>query len=114
MEMLDTLIETKIEADGKAQVKTLFDESAAAEMDFADACRDFVAAEKAFCKLNAVVRTDSAKDVCLWFDLLEERYLTEKRMWKLFIGGDRSRRTGRLYLEFREALLAGKSLRADA
>jgi hypothetical protein len=114
MEMLDTVVETRFTEDGKAQVRTLYDESDAAALNFALACEEFIRAEKAFCKLNAVVRTDSAADVCEWFDLLEARYETEKRVWTLFVGGDRSRRTGRLYLQFREALLAGRSLRADA
>ena len=38
----------------------------------------------------------------------------EKRVWQLFIGGDRSPRSGRMYLQFRETLLTGKSSRADA
>ena len=75
--------------------------------EFEDACRDFVAAEKAF---NAC----SQDDVCRWFDLLEERYLCEKRLWQMFIGGDRSLRTGHMYLAFREMLCTGKPLRVDA
>jgi hypothetical protein len=45
---------------------------------------------------------------------LEERYQTEKRVWRLFTAGDRSLRSGMMYLQFREALISGKVLRADA
>jgi hypothetical protein len=115
MEMFDELVETKISGDGKVTVKRyVTDEQQIAELDFKGACEAFVAAEKAFCKANATVRVDSSADVCRWWDLLEARYETEKRLWQLFIGGDRSLRSGRMYLQFRETLLAGKSSRADA
>ena len=77
MEMFDEVVETRI-ADGKAQVRTLFDEGDLAAMEFAEACEALVAAERKFEK------------------------------------SDRSPRTGRMYLQFREALLAGGKLRADA
>jgi hypothetical protein len=114
MEMFDEVIETTIKPDGTAEVKPLVTEEVAAEMEFAQACEAFVAAEKAFCKANATVRVDSSADVCRWWDLLEARYETEKRVWQLFIGGDRSPRSGRMYLQFRETLLSGRSTRADA
>jgi hypothetical protein len=53
-------------------------------------------------------------DVGLWFDLLEERYQCEKKVWTIFAAGDRSRYTGLMYLEFRAALFAGGKLRANA
>jgi hypothetical protein len=110
MEMFDEITEVRM-VNGKPRIP--FDQQVA-DIDFQQACEAFVAAEKAFCKANATVRVDVAADVCAWWDLLEARYETEKRVWQLFICGDRSPRTGRMYLQFREALLSGRSTRADA
>jgi hypothetical protein len=108
--MFDEVAEARM-VNGKPLIS---DERQVAELDFNDACEAFVAAEKAFCKANATVRVDVSADVCRWWDLLEARYKTEKKVWQLFIGGDRSPRTGRMYLQFRETLLSGRSTRADA
>jgi hypothetical protein len=90
------------------------DEQTLAEMEFSEACDALVMAERKFNKLDATVRTDSSADVYRWFDALEERYQTEKRVWELFTGGVRSRRMGMLYLKFRDSLFTGLPLRADA
>jgi hypothetical protein len=82
--------------------------------EFSEACDALIVAERKFNKLDATVRTDSSADVCKWFDLLEQRYLAEKRVWELFCAGERSRRMGMLYLRFRESLFTGLPLRADA
>jgi len=89
------------------------DEQTLADQDFAQACEAFVAAEKAF---NECAKKQGQPnfDVCLWWDLLEVRYQCEKRLWTLFINGDRSLRTGLMYLQFRESLFTGKKLRAEA
>ena len=110
MEIFDE-IKTARMINGKPFIS---DEQTIAEMDFKEACEAFVAAEKAFCKADATVRVNVSADVCAWWDLLEARYEAEKRVWQLFIGGDRSPRTGTMYLHFREALLSDKSTRADA
>jgi hypothetical protein len=90
------------------------DEQTLAEMEFSEACDALVMAERKFNNLDATVRTDSSADVCRWFDALEERYQTEKRVWELFTAGERSRRMGMLYLRFRESLFSGLPLRTDA
>ena len=115
MEMFDEVVETRI-ADGKAQVRTLFDEGDLAAMEFAEACEALVAAERSFEKIDrsAKAQLGIPDNLCAWFDSLEERYEAEKRLWNLFTAGDRSPRTGRMYLQFREALLAGGKLHADA
>jgi hypothetical protein len=82
--------------------------------EFSEACDALVKAERKFNRLDATVRTDSSSDVCKWFDALEERYQTEKRVWEMFTAGERSRRMGMLYLRFRESLFTGLPLRADA
>jgi len=114
MEMLDTQIETKITEDGKAQVRMLFSVGMVADLKFEAACRDFAAAERAFNEHAAKMKTENAPDVCRWFDLLEERYLSEKRVWTMFCGEHRDLRTGLLYLQFRAMLLEGRPLRANA
>jgi hypothetical protein len=115
MEMFDEVIETKIAPDGKITAKRLVtDEETIAELEFAEACRSFVVAEKRWKTLDATVRLDSSADVCEWWDRLEERYVCEKKVWRLFTARDRSPRSGKMYLQFRETLLSGRSTRADA
>ena len=82
--------------------------------EFKEACDAFIAAEKRFNKINLTVRLHETADTSEWWDSLEGRYLCEKRVWELFTAGERSPHMGRMYLGFRDALLHGKSLRADA
>jgi hypothetical protein len=117
MDMFDGTIETHVEPDGSAKSKRLIsDEETIRQMDFDDACESFVRAEREWEKQDAIAKRPGARptDVCKWFDALEERYQTEKRVWLLFTAGDRSLRSGMIYLQFREALLSNKVLRADA
>ena len=117
METFDKAVETHIAPDGKATVKRLVsDEETIRQMDFDDACEAFVRAEREWEKQDAIAKRPGARptDVCKWFDALEERYRAEKRVWLLFTAGDRSLRSGMMYLQFRDALLSTKALRADA
>ena len=105
MDLLDRInAAKKRHASGKSHVPD----------EFSDACDVLIVAERKFNKLDATVRTDSSADVCKWFDLLEQRYLAEKRVWELFCAGERTRAMGKLYLKFRESLFTGLPLRADA
>ena len=88
--MLDEVIERRLQAKNKQRVGD----------EFSEACDALVKAERKFDRLDATVRTDSSADACKWFDLLEQRYLAEKRVWQLFTAGERSRRMGMLYLRF--------------
>jgi hypothetical protein len=90
------------------------DEVQAEELDFAEACEDFIMAERKFNKIEATVRLDSSASVCEWWDCLERRYECEKRVWQLFTAGDRSPQSGKMYLQFRQTLLSGRSTRCDA
>jgi len=111
MEMLDE-IKTVQMVNGKPLIS---DEIQVAELDFAEACEDFIKAERKFNKIEATVRLNSSASVCEWWDSLEERYKCEKRVWELFTAGDRSPRSGRMYLQFRDSLLLdGKTLKANA
>ena len=53
MEMFDELTETRIEADGTAQVRTMYDEDALQPEAMREACGMFLTAERRFQKLNA-------------------------------------------------------------
>jgi hypothetical protein len=113
VEMFDE-IETTIRRDGTAEVKHTPAEETIAELDFQTACDQFVKAEKNFHKLDLTVRLHASADACDWFDALEARYLAEKKVWEIFTGGHRSPRMGRLYLEFRDSLIRGESLKPNA
>jgi hypothetical protein len=90
------------------------DEVQAAELDFAEACEAFILAEQKFEKIEATVKLRDSGSVCEWWDRLEERYVCEKKVWRLFTAGDRSPQSGKMYLQFRQKLLSGRSTRADA
>jgi len=49
-----------------------------------------------------------------WWDSLELLYHTGKTVWRLFVGPQPDVRSNRLYARFRELLLKGSSLKADA
>jgi len=115
----DKLIETMFGEVKEVHVKMVkgkpfvTDQAMLDEMEMQEACEAFVAAEQKFNKI-AARKMDANFDVCPWWDALEERYPCEKRVWTMFIQGDRSRRTGLMYLQFRETLFARGKLRADA
>ena len=92
------------------------DEAMLAEMKMQEAPEALVKAERNFERIDRTAKAQRGvpDNLCDWFDALEERYQAEKRLWQLFTAGDRSPRTGRMYLHFRETLLSGRSTRADA
>jgi len=107
--MFDELVETKISGDGKVAVKRH-----ASDEEFQEACDQFVIAEKRFSKINLHVRLHDSADTSEWWGAVERRYTCEKKVWEIFTAGERSPQMAKLYLKFRDALLAGKSLRAHA
>jgi hypothetical protein len=114
MEMFDTLVETKIEADGTAQVRTMCEEGDQSEA-MREACGMFLTAERKFQKLNS--NPDCVTDPKLnleWWDSLELVYRAEKTVWRLFVGPQPNPASNKLYAKFRALLLKGKSLNADA
>jgi hypothetical protein len=114
MEIFDTLVETKIEADGTAQVRTMYEEGDQSEA-MREACHAFVCAERRFRKLdeNPACVTDPRMNV-EWWDSLEILYRTDKTLWRLFVGSQPDMESNKLYAKFRALLLKGKSLKADA
>jgi hypothetical protein len=62
------------------------------EMEFAEACEEFVAAKRKWEKIDrrAKAQVGVPDNLCYWFDALEARYQPDKRLWPLFVGKDRS------------------------
>ena len=117
METFDELVETRISGSGKVTVnRRITDEETLAEMEFAEACDEYVRAARKFEKLDRIAKAQKGipDNLCAWFDALEEQYQADKRLWLLFVGADRSRRSNLMYCEYRKMLLSGEKLRADA
>ena len=91
------------------------DEQTVADMEFAEACDEYIRAAKKFEKLDRIAKAQNGipDNLCAWFDALEEQYQADKHLWLLFVGKDRSRRSNLLYCEFRNALLSSRKLHAD-
>ena len=115
MEMFDEQIATLIKADGTVEQKRWVTEDTLQSEAMDDACRAFVAAERRFRKLdeNPACVTDPRLNG-EWWDSLELLYRTDKTVWRLFVGPQPDPRSNRLYAKFRELLLKGSSLKADA
>jgi hypothetical protein len=114
MEMFDEITETRIAADGKAQVGTMYEGGDQSEA-MREACGMFLTAERKFRKLNA--NPDCVSDPRLnveWWGALEHVYRCERTVFRLFVGPQPDMRSNGLYAQFRELLLKGKSLKADA
>ena len=117
MEMFDELISTTIKPDGTAEVKPLATGETLAEAEFAEACDEYVRAARNFEKLDRIAKAQKGvpDNLCAWFDSLEAQYVADKRLWLLFVGADRSRRSNVMYCEYRRMLLlSGEKLRANA
>jgi hypothetical protein len=99
----------------KVDGKFVGDEELLAEMNMQEACGMFLTAERKFRKLNA--NPDCVSNPRLnveWWDALEHVYRCERTVFRLFVGPQPDMRSNRLYAQFRELLLKGKSLKADA
>jgi|SRR5215831_10081024 len=112
-ELVNSMFEEVIDVRMVNGRPMISDEQTLFDQDFAQACEAFKQAEEKFNRIAAQQGKPNF-DVCLWWDCLEERYQCEKRVWTMFIQGNRSLRTGLLYLQFRESLFTGKKLRTDA
>ncbi len=111
---------TKVEmVNGKPRVT---DEQTIAQMEreedsrrMEEACGMFLTSERKFQKLSAHpdVVTDPKLNIG-WWDALDDVYRKERTVWRLFVGPQPDMRSNRLYARFRELLLNGKKLTADA
>ena len=109
----DVKVTTVKTVNGKPYVS---DEQTLVEMNFAAACEAMIEAEKRFQRLDrrAQAQKGVPEDMVEWFDALESRYLTDKKLWELFTAGDRSVRSNKMYNVFRLTLLRGETSKADA
>jgi len=110
----DELISTTIKADGTVEERRVTEDTLQAEA-MQEACGAFLAAERKFRKINAHpdVVTDPRLNV-EWWDSLELVYRSEKTVWRLFVGSQPTMADNKLYAKFRELLLKGSSLNANA
>ena len=104
----------KIE-DGKVTVEREPTEDTLQAEAMQEACGMFLTAQRKFQKISAHpdVVTDS-KINCMWWDALESVYHADKALWRLFVGSQPTPAQNKLYNEFREMLLKGSSLKANA
>jgi hypothetical protein len=114
MNLFDEVVSAKIE-DGKVTVEREPTEDALKAEAMQKACGMFLTAERKFRKINAHpdVVTDPRLNV-EWWDSLELVYRAEKTVWRMFVGPQPDMRSNKLYARFRELLLKGSSLKADA
>jgi len=115
MEMFDEEVSTLIKTDGTAEQKRWLLDDVLQSEPMQEACGMFLTAERKFQKLNA--NPDCVTDPRLnleWWDALDLVYRAERTVWRLFVGPQPDMRSNRLYARFRELLLKGKSLKADA
>jgi hypothetical protein len=88
-------------------------EEAARRME--EACGMFLTAERRFQKLNSHPDKVTDPDVNVaWWESLEQVYEREKVVWRLFVGPQPSMADNKLYAKFRELLLKGSKLSANA
>lgn len=123
MTMFDEAVETPVPSAGKATVRRLVsDEESLAQMQreedarrMEEACGMFLTAERKFQKLSAHpdVATDPRLNLA-WWDALEDVYQKERTVWRLFVGPQPTMADNKLYAKFRELLLKGSNLKANA
>ena len=115
MEMFDEEISTLIRQDGSAEQKHCLMEDTLHAEAMQEACGMFLTAERKFQKLNANPNcvTDPRLNV-EWWDALELVYRAEKTVWRLFVGSEPTMADNKLYAKFRELLLKGSNLKANA
>ena len=114
MEMFEELISTTIKPDGTVEERRVTEDALKAEA-MQEACGMFLTAERKFRKLNA--NPDCVTDPRLnveWWDALDLVYRAEKTVWRMFVGSQPDLRSNMLYAKFRELLLKGRSLKANA
>lgn len=115
MQMFDEQIATLIKTDGTVEQKRWLTEDALQAEAMDDACRAFVSAERNFQKLNANPHCVTDKRLNVeWWDALELVYRAERTVWRLFVGSQPTMADNKLYAKFRELLLKGSNLKANA
>ena len=107
--MFDEVKEVRVQKlNGKPHVQT-------ADTDFVKACKQFVVAHKTFQYWDRKCEKYSDRAVgMLWWDALAELSDTEKIVKRGFIGEHSDPASNQQYVQFREVLLAGKIMKANA
>lgn len=118
--IFDEVTTTKIEmANGKPRIS---DEATIAQMEreeqarrLEEACGMFLSAERRFQKLSAhPVKVTDPKVNLAWWEALESVYEREKVVQRLFVGSQPTLEQNKLYAKFREMLVQGSKLEANA
>ena len=118
--LFDEVTTTKVEmVNGKPRISDqatldqIEREEAARRME--EACGLFLSAERRFQKISALpdVVSDPKVNVA-WWESLEQVYEREKLVWRLFVGPQPTMADNKLYARFRELLLKGSKLKANA
>lgn len=107
--MFDEVKEVRVaKVNGNLRVQTT-------DTDFIKACKRFVVAHKTFeyWDQKAAKYTDTAVRM-LWWDALTELSETEQTVKRGFVGEYPDPKSNQQYARFREALLKGENLKADA
>jgi len=80
-----------------------------------EACGMFLTAERRFQKLNGHPdKVTDPKVNLAWWESLELVYEREKVVWRLFVGPQPTMADNKLYAKFRDLLLKGSNLKANA
>ena len=75
----------------------------------------FLTAERRFQKLNSHPdKVTDPKVNMAWWESLEQVYERERVVWRLFVGPQPTMGDNKLYAKFRELLLKGSNLKANA
>ena len=95
--------------------KRYSDEETIAAMDFEEAQAAFIVAEKKFRHLSEHPNVVSDSKINYrWWCALEELYESEKKLWLLFVGQDRSVRSNVMFNDYRNRLVMGRHTKVNA
>jgi hypothetical protein len=110
--MFDEVVSTTIKSDGTVEEVSTADHQAEA---MREACGMLLTAERRFQKLSShpEVVTNPAINA-RWWDALEDVYEKKRTAWRLFVGPQPTMADNKLYAKFRELLLEGSNLKANA
>lgn len=115
-------LDTENAPDTKVKKRLISDEETIAQMEreeqarrFEEACGMFLSAERRFQKLSAHPDKVTDQKVNLaWWEALESVYEREKVVQRLFVGPQPTLEQNKLYARFRDMLLRGSKLTANA
>ncbi len=107
------MVNSKPPISDQATLDQMEREEAARRME--EACGMFLTAERRFQKLSDHPdKVTDPKVNLAWWESLELVYERERVVWRLFVGPQPTLEQNKLYARFRELLLKGRSLKANA